>query len=78
MRTLNCECGWSCRKQLQEANKLLKLHNRLTHKKATPTPNPFSQEQGLQGLTRSKNGNPIHVPLTGVYLNTIEGKFVPI
>lgn len=66
IRTIVCkepDCGWSCRKQLQEANKLEKLHNRLTHKKGTAPPAEFCKTQGIQGHTSTKHGNPIYIPM---------------
>jgi hypothetical protein len=67
IRTIQCECGWTCRKQLQEANKLYKLHMRLTHK-STPIVSVdgsgFCPSQGFGGATSSKHGNPKFIPLT--------------
>ena len=63
MRTIQCDCGWSCRKQLQEANKLYKLHTRLTHKEKPAEIQEFSHHQGFGGATHSKHGNPKFVPL---------------
>lgn len=57
MRTIQCDCGWSCRKQLQEANKLYKLHIRLTHKTVPIEISDFSDSQGFGGTTVSKHGN---------------------
>ena len=71
IRTIHCECGWTCRKQLQEANKLFKLHNRLTHKKSTSVLPKYSYEQGIQGIKNSKHGNPILVPLSGTDINIL-------
>lgn len=62
-RTLICGCGWSCRKQLQEANKLFKLHKKLSHKEKPKNLTEFSQEQGVQGIHYSKNGNRKYKPL---------------
>jgi hypothetical protein len=69
MRTIECcECGWTCRKQLQEANKLYKLHMRLTHKTKATALSEFTTGQGFGGATHSKHGNPKFVPLvpTGI------------
>lgn len=63
MRTYECYCGWSCRKQLQEANKIVKLHMRLTHKYKVEPPE-FSNEQGLNGILPSNNGNLTYKPPT--------------
>jgi predicted small metal-binding protein len=65
MRTIECcECGWTCRKQLQEANKLYKLHMRLTHKSTAIIETEFTTGQGFGGATSSKHGNPKFIPLT--------------
>jgi hypothetical protein len=65
MRTIQCcECEWTCRKQLQEANKLYKLHCRLTHKAVPLVMDGFSTTQGMGGVTSSKRGNIKFIPLT--------------
>jgi hypothetical protein len=56
MRSYVCYCGWSCRKQLQEANKLIKLHMRLTHTTKVEAPE-FNNEQGLNGIKPSRHDN---------------------
>jgi len=69
MRTIECcDCGWTCRKQLQEANKLYKLHMRLTHKTTATAMSDFTTGQGFGGATSSKHGNPKFIPLapTGI------------
>ena len=72
MRTIQCDCGWTCRKQLQEANKLYKLHMRVSHKEQAIKVDDFCHHQGFGGATSSKHGNPKHVSLTvtGVKVRT--------
>ena len=64
IRTIQCECGWTCRKQLQEANKLYKLHKRLTHKEEAIKLDEFSTAQGKNGVKGTRHGGLVHVPLT--------------
>jgi hypothetical protein len=63
MRTYLCHCGWQCRKQLQEANKLYKLHQRVSHKEEVGPPAAFEAHQGRDGFTQTKNGNIVQKPL---------------
>lgn len=63
MRTYLCHCGWTCRKQLQEANKLYKLHQRISHKEDAGAPAAFEAYQGRNGFTQTKNGNLVYKPL---------------
>jgi hypothetical protein len=69
MRTIKCYCGWTCHKQLQEADKLYKLHMRLTHKKKSNIVSMFQAGQGMNGIHSSKHGNVSYTPL--VVTNTV-------
>lgn len=67
MRTILCDCGWTCRKQLQEANNLFKRHKRIAHKDQTsivPIGEFCSTQNGLGGITESKRGNIKFNPIT--------------
>jgi len=74
IRTIECGCGWQCRKQLQEANKLYKLHMRLTHKNTAPSMDEFDTTQGKKGLVATKHGNIKYVPLTPTAIGKVEIK----
>jgi len=63
MRTTQCpHCDWVCRKQLQEANKAYQRHLRLVHQeKAEMT--PFNDVNGRDGMTTTRHGGIICLPL---------------
>jgi len=67
MRTIQCHCGWTCRKQLQEANNLFKRHTRIAHKDESsivPVGGFCSTQNGLGGITETKRGNVKFTPIT--------------
>ena len=74
IRTIQCGCGWQCRKQLQEANKLYKLHMRLTHKQDAVPMGEFDNTQGKKGLGQTKHGNLKYTPLTPTEITKVEIK----
>ena len=72
IRTIQCPCGWICRKQLQEANKLYKFHRRITHKDETTKLDEFDDSQGKKGLSKTKHGNLKYVPLTPTAITVVK------
>jgi len=72
IRTIECHCGWTCRKQLQEANKLYKLHQRLTHKEVGRKMDEFDDSQGKKGMTITKHGGMVYKPLTVTAVTVFE------
>jgi len=74
IRTIECPCGWRCRKQLQEANKLYKLHQRLTHKQVGREMDEFDDSQGKKGMTATRHGGMVYKPLTPTAITVVESK----
>ena len=72
IRTIQCDCGWSCRKQLQEANKLYKLHRRVSHKEVVKVAPEFCSAQGLGGITENRQGYTTFTPLTPTGIHVFE------